>query len=276
MILDTTTRTLQMILSGAVTTNELPIVVGFIVGILPQSLLRKAQTSVSNGGTAVTILSAPSAKESETVTFISIRNADTASATVTVRYNDNATIREIITATLAVDDTLIFTEEEGFKVIDSTGSIKSTGGGGGGGGGSDIGARVTHASAQSIISGSGVIVAFDTERWDTDTMHDNVINNSRLTATTAGKYVISAHIKFASNNTGIRSFSLRVNGTDVIAVYTQNSVTDSVNEMSISTIYEFSATDYVEVQAFQNSGGNLDITKDNLFSPEFAIQKILG
>jgi len=324
MIFDDTTRSLQIVLSGVVTTNELPVVVGFIVGILPQSLLRKAQTSVSNGTTAVTVLSAPSTKESRTVTFISVRNADTASATVTVSYNDNAVIRDIITAILAVDDTLIFTEEEGFKVIDKDGAIKGTGGGAStdadaihdnvaaeisvitekvtpvnadlviiedsaasnakkrvqvgnlpGGGGSDIGARVFSSVNLTITNNTLTALTFNSERYDTDTIHDNSTNNTRLTATTAGKYVITGHAKFDVNGTGRRQVGIRVNGSTIIALW-ETAITSAAggNIFSIATIDDLSATDYVELVVFQDSGGNLDVKNDANFGAEFTMQKI--
>jgi len=274
MIFDTTTRSLEVVLAGAVTTNELPIVVGFIVGILPQSLLRKAQTSVSNGTTAVTVLSAPSTKESRTVTFVSVRNADTVSATVTVRYNDNTTIRDIITVVLAVDDTLLFTEEEGFKVIDSTGSLKSTGGAAGGG--DDIGARAFNSANISVANSTQVALTFNSERWDTDTIHNNSTNTERLTATTAGKYIITGHVLWATNSTGVRQLSVRLNGSTFIGSQRIATLASADVIMSVATLYDLSATDYVELMAFQDSGGSLNVNVSAQVSPEFAMQKILG
>ena len=58
MLLDTVTHTLEIKLGGAVTTNELPIIVQFIDGEA-SNFFPTLQHSVSNGTTEVTILDAP-------------------------------------------------------------------------------------------------------------------------------------------------------------------------------------------------------------------------
>ena len=134
MLLDSTVKILQVVLGGVVTTNELPIVVHFDTGIVNANLVGFSFTAFTNGTTDVNIISSPTNKERKTVRFLSIRNADTVSATVTLKLEDNGTGFEILKVVLAVDDTLIYTDEHGFNVITSTGAIKGAGGGGGGGG----------------------------------------------------------------------------------------------------------------------------------------------
>lgn len=131
-------------------------------------------------------------------------------------------------------------------------------------------ARVTHSVLQAITTATNTVLAFDTERWDTNTFHDNVTNNSRLTATTKGLYQIIFNGEWAANATGIRQISLRLNGTTIIASE-QRDATTSAMRMSVSTQYQLSATDFVEVLVHQTSGGNLDITKNANISPEFSI-----
>ena len=50
-----------------------------------------------------------------------------------------------------------------------------------------IGAHAYHNAAQSINTASETTLALNSERWDTDSIHDTAVNNSRLTCVTPGK-----------------------------------------------------------------------------------------
>src|SRR5262245_22049217 len=78
--------------------------------------------------------------------------------------------------------------------------------------------RAYHNAAQALTTGVEASLALNSERYDTDTMHDTVTNNSRLTIKTAGLYIITGHVEFANNATGYRLGGLRVNNTTTIAV----------------------------------------------------------
>ncbi len=109
IVLDSTLKSLEIKLAGAVTTTELPYVLGYVD-------LRSEDQSVSavgsndgttNGGTAVSVLAAPASGHTRQVKSISVTNVDTVPAVVTVQLNDNGTKRIIVAMTLAVGDNLI-------------------------------------------------------------------------------------------------------------------------------------------------------------------------
>lgn len=129
--------------------------------------------------------------------------------------------------------------------------------------------RVYHNAAQSISTGTVTTLAFNSERWDTDTMHDTVTNNSRIVFTTAGRYLIGAHIEFDSNATGVRLVWIRLNGSTYIATQYFDANSAAAHKVSIATYYNVAAASYAEVQVFQNSGGNLNVATDANESPEF-------
>lgn len=134
-------------------------------------------------------------------------------------------------------------------------------------------ARVTHSVAQTVSTGgSGLALAFDTERFDTDTIHDTATQNTRLTATTAGVYLITGHIEVDAHATGQRLLGIRLNGTTFIArqVSLSNSGT-SVCRLSIATIYKLAATNYVELLIFQDSGVDRTVNVTAQISPEFGM-----
>lgn len=130
-------------------------------------------------------------------------------------------------------------------------------------------ARVYHDAAQSIADSAETALAFNQERFDTDTMHDTATNNSRIKATTAGKYVISANVQFASNSTGHRSLMIRLNGATRIAYLRVPAVSGAVTILSVSTVYNLAANDYVEALVVQTSGGALNVEVNGNVSPEF-------
>ena len=124
MILDAVTKKLEILLGGAVTANQLTFQCEWVdVGTT-------ASTPGTNGGltnnaTPVDLVPVPGASTQRIVNGINIYNADTVAATVTVRFNDNATLRILKTTALAPGDTLSWTLAEGWEIVDSTGFAKS-------------------------------------------------------------------------------------------------------------------------------------------------------
>lgn len=137
-------------------------------------------------------------------------------------------------------------------------------------------ARAMHSANQAIATGTVTVLAFDSETFDTDTIHDTVTNNSRLTAKTAGRYRITASAEFAANATGVRSLLLRTNGTTTTigAVRVPNAGAADVTIVECTTTWTFSVNDYVEVFAYQTSGGNLNVNASGSYSPVFQMEWI--
>lgn len=133
---------------------------------------------------------------------------------------------------------------------------------------------VYRSVVQTIPSGPTQLVGFNLERWDTDSMHDNVTNNTRVTMNTAGVYVLSASVKWEGNASNDRRIEFRINGSDLICsdeVAIQQA--DDFNQ-SIATIWKFAAGDYVELQVKQNSGVDLDILTEYAVSPELRVARV--
>ena len=109
----------------------------------------------------------------------------------------------------------------------------------------DISCRV-YAGTATNLSTTFASIAFNTENFDTDTMHDNSTNNSRITIKTAGKYQVGGQVNTAANQAlGLRLF---VNGGSVIGrIFQGNSA--STEGANINTIYDFALNDYIELQA---------------------------
>jgi hypothetical protein len=124
IILDATTKSLQFKLGGAVATNQLPFATSY-VDVTASATTPIEQDGTSNNATAVTLVTAPAASTQRIVKSVYIQNADTAAATVTIIYNNNSTLRNILVATLSVGDQLIYEDGEGWTCLNTNGSLKS-------------------------------------------------------------------------------------------------------------------------------------------------------
>lgn len=141
-------------------------------------------------------------------------------------------------------------------------------------GGYTAGARVYHNISQSIPNATDTILAFNSEVYDTNTIHDPVTNNSRLTCKTAGKYLIIASVSFESNATGFRALLIWVNGATPIAVSDFNVSGAGRWMQAISTIYSLALNEYVEAGVYQTSGAALNLPRTGEPQPKFMMQRI--
>jgi len=158
MILDSTTKTIELILGAAATTNAMPVTVDY-VDITTTTTVPGSLDSASNGTTLVTIVAAPAASTQRKINLITVYNADTASKAVTIRLNNNTTLRNIVVVTLQVGDTLYFTDTNGWSVLSATGLIKN---------GQSIAADITFTPAGNVSATNlqTAVVELDTEKVD--------------------------------------------------------------------------------------------------------------
>lgn len=135
--------------------------------------------------------------------------------------------------------------------------------------------RVRRTTAQSINTATVTAITFDAERTDTDTMHSTSSNTSRITITTSGRYHVYGNVAYAANATGIRYTAIRLNGTTVVVEDARAPAgAGDATIVSIDTSYLFSAGDYVELVAFQTSGGALNLDVRANATPEFGAEFI--
>lgn len=134
-----------------------------------------------------------------------------------------------------------------------------------------IGARVANTLNQSIPNTLWTPLGFSTARYDTDTLF-SLSDNSRLTAQTAGKYLITTHIQWAPT-TARRELRLQHNDSTTIAQHTLQSGGGNVEAcMSLSTVYAFNAGDYVTAQVWHNHGSTISILGNGNLSAEMTMQ----
>jgi hypothetical protein len=126
---------------------------------------------------------------------------------------------------------------------------------------------------QTTANNTVTAVNFNSERYDTDTMHSTASLTSRITFTTAGVYLVTGHLELTAD-TDFTEFLLgiRLNGTTSIAIAELGTFDSAINPaLSIATAYKFAAADYVEliVRQRNTSAGTNTIRASGNYGPEF-------
>jgi hypothetical protein len=125
IVLTETTDTLQVVLAGSVTANQLRCMTSW--RDITTTAYTPGRTVINtNNTTDVSIVGSPASSTQRVVDFISIYNADTAAATVTVKFDANGTEYILFKGQLAVDERLEYQEGQGFKTFNNQGAIKSS------------------------------------------------------------------------------------------------------------------------------------------------------
>lgn len=139
-----------------------------------------------------------------------------------------------------------------------------------------IGCRVYNNAAISIANNTLTDLTFNSEYWDTDTMHDTGANTARVTCVTPGTYLMIGQVEFAAAAGGRRQLLIVINGATTLAVKEIDSALAGVvnDNLQISTIYQLSAGDFVTLRVFQSSGAPLNVNAQANWSPNFMAQRI--
>jgi len=135
-------------------------------------------------------------------------------------------------------------------------------------------AAISHAT-----SGAWQGLTFDSEYFDTNGMHSTTSNTGRLTCTLPGTYIAFGNFNFAASAGGRRMAEIRLNGsTSSYGRAEIGSVADATaipTLISVTPPLELVLNDYLELFAFQSSGGALNVQANANFSPVFAINVFL-
>lgn len=216
-LLTATTSTFEVKLGGAITTNQLPWTTSMAdVSTSDQSVSALvASEGNTNSSTAVTIGAAPASSHTRTLKTFSLQNADTASATATVRRNDNGTFTNIVVFALDVGDNLNYDDNRGWYVVSSAGNLKTSLTGAGSG-------TVTHTAGgltlNQLVYGNGTadikVVAATDGQIPIGKSSDGTAAFATLTPGTGGSVTNAANAVTVgpSTNTRTRQITYIANG----------------------------------------------------------------
>lgn len=146
IVLSQTTDNLQVVLGGAITTNQLECMVSWRDRTSTTFTADRTVTTTNNT-TDVTIAAAPAASTQRVIDFISIYNKDTVNAVVTVKLDANGTEYILCKVTLATTERLQYQEGVGFQVFASTGAVKQS---------INQGANASTSGITAVVLGSDV------------------------------------------------------------------------------------------------------------------------
>lgn len=127
MILDATTKKLQVVLAGAITSAQLQVNVSWADTQNGATFVPGSNSAVTNSAVAVDIVAAPAASTQRQVKELTVQNTDSAAAAVTVQTVDGANTRKNIVVTLQTGETLFFSAGQ-WGVLATNGAIKGSAG----------------------------------------------------------------------------------------------------------------------------------------------------
>lgn len=114
----------------------------------------------------------------------------------------------------------------------------------------------------TLTTATWTVIGMDSSTFDNYGGHSNSVNPSRYTVQVAGKYLVGGTDAFTTNATGSRGVSIWKNGAFIQGPYALGPSTGA-HAMSAGIagfIIPCAVGDYLELAAFQDSGGNLATT----------------
>lgn len=122
---------------------------------------------------------------------------------------------------------------------------------------------VIRSAVQSIATATPTLISFDTEEFNSGSDLTWVIGTpTRVTVVTAGVYDIKAQATFAANATGTRDIELLKGGGSTSPPSRNSGVATAslTTGCMVSRTMDLAVGDYIGAYAWQNSGGNLNVT----------------
>lgn len=143
-----------------------------------------------------------------------------------------------------------------------------------GGGVSFGGALATKLGNQSIPNATWTAIIFDAEQYDSDGLHDNAVNPSRMTVPAGWTKVrLTAGTKWTSNNTGERIMRFKMNGAQFPGDAWQRNLSRANSQNSTaSPAIAVVEDDYFEFEVYHTRGAaiNIEAPADNVY---FAMER---
>lgn len=130
--------------------------------------------------------------------------------------------------------------------------------------------RVFRSVVTSIPTTTGIVLNFDSTRFDPASMHSSTTSTSEAAFAVPGTYLVGANVEWSSPAGGQRSLQLLLNGTTIIAADQQQGGVSILNiRQEVTTLYQFVSTDRLSVRVSHNVAASLNINNTSNYSPEF-------
>lgn len=130
-------------------------------------------------------------------------------------------------------------------------------------------ARVFRTTDQTITTATVTPIQFDTTIFNNDNMTELAVNNTRITFNTPGYYYVGGNVRWASAAAGVRQGIIMLSG-GATQVASERVIVDTTAlnvTINLGAVWKFVQGDYIELNVFQTSGGNLNVQTVNYDSP---------
>lgn len=138
--------------------------------------------------------------------------------------------------------------------------------------------RVYNSANSAINTATIVPITFNTERWDTDTMHSTSSLTSRIVFNTPGLYDFGANVEWEAGVGTLRiarvTVTFAATGTAIIANDEMVPVTGAITRQSMHSQYLFAKGDYIELEVYHDHGSARNIVAAANYSPEMWATRI--
>lgn len=137
-----------------------------------------------------------------------------------------------------------------------------------------IAPRVWRTSNLSVATSTDTAVTWQAADGNALTFWNSGSNPTRLTVQVPGRYMATASLRWAANGVGFRTGEIRLNGGTIIGRHSQAfTAAGSPTQFTlVSSPVSLVIGDYVELIAWQNSGGALDLDTTSVHSTSLALE----
>lgn len=250
IILNSSVDKIQLTLDAPITSDELPYYVAW-TDTGEHDYIPNQSNGLSNSATPVTIVDSPAESYKRTIKYINVYNKDTVSVSIKLDLVSNST-RTLVYLTLQSNERLEYTDTVGFRVLDSTGAIKTATTGAGGG--SD-GVNILAAGTQTAVTSGTVKFA------NSNGITFGMSNSTQITASHNGLTTAMA------SNAGSQFIysSAGLNLTNISATLASNSISLSVGNYLTTAMASNRGSDFIQATAsFAGTNATGTIASDGI------------
>lgn len=130
---------------------------------------------------------------------------------------------------------------------------------------------LTSNATQAIATATYTPILFQVETLDTNSLHSTSVNTSRVTIAKNGTYIITGSVLFEPSASGLRMLELFKNGGPTHYGFRVAPTVDFFH-LSLAATLNLVATDYLELQVYQTTGGSLNI--GTAYNSQFGVTRM--
>jgi hypothetical protein len=113
--------------------------------------------------------------------------------------------------------------------------------------------------AQTLATGAHVPMTFNAELSTPASGMWVITDPTKITIPSSGLYLVQAGCTWAQNGAGARSFAALISGAPLGHDHLSDGNTTTYTVQSINETYQLNASQYLQFDLFQTSGGNLQV-----------------